>query len=478
MDWVRGVPIPAGESPGGRRRGPKKKLLLLGALVVSIVLLVGALVLRPVLAAGPEGNAVDAGQATCTTDHEGYCDIPHRLRRKPAAVVVNPITPSAGRLAVQELTEQSFRLRALTNSGSAYTGELTVSYVAYADGSQVPTTSPTPSTSATSTQSSPPSPSSSPSPSKSRGTTSATRTSAPASGGGPLSGLPWLSGVHTSNEAGPFFAFGQWRGRPIDVAVVFPERNSGWGPLVRPDYITSQFTDFPGKLILSQPTYPEGQGNNAACAGGAYDDQWKKFGTFLVQAKRADSIVRIGWEFNGDFMYWHADADPAAFAACYRKVAAAIRSTDPKVLLDWTINAHASPEPASGNPFDAYPGDQYVDYTSIDAYDHFPPSKTEADWNAQCDDVNGLCHMIDFAKQHGKKVGVGEWGVTSCGGGNGGDNSLYIKKMHDAFVAAGSTMGYEAYYHDASPGNVCSTIQNGGQNPQSSAVYKKLFGKV
>ncbi|EIV95858.1 beta-mannanase [Frankia sp. QA3] len=312
--------------------------------------------------------------------------------------------------------------------------------------------------------------------------TATTGASTPATGGaqagdagGTKSGLPWLSGFQ-SHQLAQLAEFGNWRGRPNDLVHVYTSRTQGWAGLVQPTWPVDLFKGFAGKLLISQPTYPKGQGNNGACARGEYDSEWKKLGSFLVDHGRADSIVRIGWEFNGTFMYWHADADPTTFRTCFQKIAAAIKSTDPQVKIDWTFNAHNSPVPSGNSPWGAYPGDEYVDYVGIDSYDHFPPSKDDATWNKQCEDVNGLCYVIRFAREHGKKVGVGEWGVASCSGNGGGDNPFYIKKMFETFKAAGDVMGYDAYFSDPTPGNVCSTITNGGQNPKSAAEYKKLFG--
>jgi hypothetical protein len=292
---------------------------------------------------------------------------------------------------------------------------------------------------------------------------------------GKLSGLPWMSGVHPANEMQPYLDFGSWRGRQVDLAHVFTVREQGWDPIVEPSWPVNDFANFPGKLVISQPLYPEGVGNNAECATGAYNDQWKRFGTFLVNHNRGDSIVRIGWEFNGDFMYWHVDADPTNWVKCFQNVATAIRSTDPNIKIDWTFNAHNSPVPNGGTPWPAYPGDEYVDYIGIDPYDMFPPSPDEATFDRQCNDPNGLCYAAKMARDHGKKLSVGEWGVTSCSGNPGGDNPLYIRKMWETFVANKDVMGYESYYDDPMPGNVCSTILNGGQNPNSSAEYKKLW---
>ena len=293
---------------------------------------------------------------------------------------------------------------------------------------------------------------------------------------GTLSGLPWMSGVYNSHQLSQVMAFGNWRGRPLDFAHVFTVRGEGWEPIVQPHWPFDDFKDFPGRLLVSQPTFPKGQGNNAACARGEYDEHWKRFGRFLVEKGRPDTIVRIGWEFNGLFMYWHSDPEGTVFAECFRRIATAIRSTNPDVLIDWSFNAHNSPVPKGNSPWAAYPGDEYVDFVGIDPYDWYPASKDEATWTRQCEDPNGLCYLMKFAREHGKKVGVGEWGVASCNPNGGGDNPFYINKMYETFMANQDVMGYEAYFHDAAPGNVCSTIMNGGQNPNSSAVYKRLFG--
>jgi hypothetical protein len=307
-------------------------------------------------------------------------------------------------------------------------------------------------------------------------------TSSPPAGGsrrldtsGQLSGLPWMSGVHPANELQPYLDFGTWRGRPIDLALVYTDRYDGWAPLVEPAWPVDEFASFPGTLVISEPMYPAGAGTNAACAAGAYDDRWQELGTFLVGRHRAASIVRVGWEFNGTFNYWHADADPANFRLCFQHVVTAIRSTDPAVLVDWTFNAHVSGVPAGGTPWPAYPGDQYVDFVGIDAYDHYPPSPTAADFAAQCATPNGLCTAAAFARAHGKKLGVGEWGVVSCGGGGGGDNPEYIDEMWATFRANADVLGYEAYFSDPVPGNVCSTLQPGGSNPRSGAEYQRLY---
>jgi glycosyl hydrolase family 26 len=301
------------------------------------------------------------------------------------------------------------------------------------------------------------------------------------SGGGP-SGLPWLSGVNLRGSEG----FPAWRGRPVDVILDYNDRPGGWGSFEHP-FPLDTFSGNPAKLIISIPAYPKDQGSLAECANGAYNTHWQNFGRNLVAAGRSDTIVRLNWEFNGLFdpapggnWYWQPRNDQANFVKCWQQVSRAIRTTDPQVIMDWTFNAHASPNISGGNPYSAYPGDEYVDIIGIDSYDMYPSSRNDAEWNAQCNEANGLCYMLNFARQHGKKAGIGEWGVVTCGGGGtgGGDNPFYIQKMYDTFKANVDIIYYEAYFNNSEANNVCSSLIPPQVNaPNSAAKYKQLFGK-
>ncbi|MGF7234446.1 MAG: glycosyl hydrolase, partial [Frankia sp.] len=292
--------------------------------------------------------------------------------------------------------------------------------------------------------------------------------------GGP-SGLPWLSGVWTTGDKAGDLAFGAWRGRSLDLVQVYASRDQGWAGITNP-WPVSTYAGFAGRLVLSVPTFPQGAGSNAACASGAYNNYWGQLGTFLKSHGRANTIVRLGWEFNGTWMYWHSDPSGQASKGCFQQAAKSMRATDPQILLDWTFTAHGSQVPSSGNPYDAYPGNAYVDFIGIDSYDMAPASPTAAAFSAQCNGSNGMCKAIAFARANGKKLGVGEWGVASCSSsGGGGDNPLYIQKMFATFMANRDVMGYDAYFDDPDAGNVCSSIVNGRQNSKAAAAYKALF---
>ncbi len=287
-------------------------------------------------------------------------------------------------------------------------------------------------------------------------------------------GVRWVSGTN-GNYPADVNAWGTFTGREIGVAIVFTSRKD-WHSLVSADWPTAAFArdKFPGELSIAQPPFPE-NGDEATCASGAYDSYWRTFGATLTKFGRVDAYVRLGWEFNGAFNYWHV-RNVETWKTCFRRTVTAIRSTAPTVKIDWNMNAHTDSLPGSGQDvWDAYPGDQYVDVVSIDSYDFFPPSIDEESWDRQCHQRSGLCTVIQFAHDHGKKFAVPEWGVAWSNGG-GKDNPFYVSKMHEMFVANAANLAYEAYYNTSEPANVLSSLYKPDLNPKSSKRYMELFG--
>jgi hypothetical protein len=306
----------------------------------------------------------------------------------------------------------------------------------------------------------------------------------PAGTPGARSGLPWMSGSNGDPimESMNYDAFATWRGRPLDVAMIYTDRAS-WSKLTGPDaYVFPYTANWPGKLVVSQPPFPDdGTSNLKDCAAGTYDAYWKTFGTSLVSNGRADSIVRIAWEFNGDFWYYHATNDTQQFIQCWNHVASSIKATDPQVLTDWTINSKYTPtDSCNGDPRNCYPGDAYVDYIGIDDYDEYPPSTTTP-FDTIATAPGGLTWIHDFAVQHHKRFGVGEWGVVSAGSQGGGDNPAFIQNMRSWFQAHASAGLYECYFGTDAPGEVDSKILDtatgtcGCDNPMASAKYRALY---
>ncbi|EIV94506.1 beta-mannanase [Frankia sp. QA3] len=298
----------------------------------------------------------------------------------------------------------------------------------------------------------------------------------PVSGGG--GSVPGgMSGVSAGSMT-QVRAWESFRGSPVNAVLTFTDRSS-WQTITNP-WVGSgpeKFSTFNGTWIISQPFYPTGGGDMNSCASGAYSSRWADFGRWLVNKGRPASIVRLAWEFNGNWFPWSVSKTNATtWVNCFRQVVSAIRSTDPQARIDWALNAH------SGGAWSVYPGDQYVDIIGIDTYDQWPASTTDAAFAKQCAEATGLCSVIAFARAHGKQFSVPEWGLvgrsdTGAGraGQAGGDNPVYIRNMYQTFAANRDVLAYETYFNNSEAGNVHSSLVGPNENPSGAASYASLW---
>jgi hypothetical protein len=294
------------------------------------------------------------------------------------------------------------------------------------------------------------------------------------------SGMRWASGVYLPDvRPSAHNAFGKWRGARTDVALVYSGR-ANWAAVVDPTWLYQAWGKASQTLVISAAPYPDQPDPDhptytlAKCARGAYDSQWKRFGTSVTKAKMAKrTIVRLAWEFNGDWNPWSAYS-PADFVGCWRKIFAAAESTAPGLRWDWTVNRGVSA--ALDDPIDAWPGKRYVDIVGIDSYDGYPAVTNAATWNTQYSGPYGLKFWADFAKRKGKRLSLPEWGLypgTAWAGHGGGDSSYYIAKMFGFFRQQGDRMAYEAYFNDDDPSQAGAL----SLNPRGAREYRRQIAK-
>jgi hypothetical protein len=292
-------------------------------------------------------------------------------------------------------------------------------------------------------------------------------------------GTNGLSGVNgdPTLDAAHVQAFCTARGRPCKIAHTYTDRSSYAAMTSGTAWTFDYFATFAGALVISQGLVPTGgEGEMAACASGEFDQLWRGFGTLMTDSGRGDSIVRLGWEFNESTMAWRG-TDPTIYIGCFRHAVTAIRATNPKVLIDWTINAHHTPKDlCSGVSTNCYPGDAYVDIIGIDNYDHYPASPTKAAFDRVANRAEGLNWLHAFARNHHKPFSVGEWGVVPTSH----ENPNYITWMHSWFAAHAADLAYEAYFTNCDTGGVQSSLFDTRtgcrRNPGSAATYRSLFG--
>ncbi len=278
-----------------------------------------------------------------------------------------------------------------------------------------------------------------------------------------------MNGSSPANAA----AFGSWRGRPVDVVVDWPQRQT-WSDIENPSWLLDAWKNTPYTKSFGVAPIPEdGSSSLAACAAGKNNSHWRSFAQHMKSSGYSNQIViRLGWEFNGDWYIWKA-ADPAAFAGCWRQIVSTVSAIAPDLRFDWNVNA--GPGSSVRDAAAAYPGDDYVDIVGIDAYDQYPGVTSEADWQVHYSGSYGLKHWADFARAHHKPFSVPEWGVYPArGSDSGGDNPLYISKMLSFFKANASSLAYEAYFNCAES-YVKSSLFGPVQNPRAAAAYKEFM---
>ena len=262
--------------------------------------------------------------------------------------------------------------------------------------------------------------------------------------------------------------FGTWRGHKMDVVTTWANRAT-WNDVVNPGWLYQRWQGAPQTMVFGVPMVPEKVPGVSiqACANGAYNSYWKQFGTNISSYGLGNSIIRLGWEFNGDWYIWKA-SDPASWAKCWQQVVTSARSTAPNLRWDWNVSRGVSAGLA--DPTQAYPGDSYVTTIGVDSYDMWPPANTDAGWNKQLNGPQGLNYWLNFAIAHGKKFSVPEWGNLTTGGNPGGDDPAYVNDMYNFFKANAANLAYESNFQYSGGVYWPTTVV-----PNAAAAYKASF---
>lgn len=185
-------------------------------------------------------------------------------------------------------------------------------------------------------------------------------------------------------------------------------------------------------------------------ASGADDGSYVYLAQSLRGAGYPDAVIRLGWEFDGNWMPWEATQHPELYVAAFRHIVNLMRTISGGFVFDWTG--------AAGQSFNgelAYPGDGYVDIVGMDIYDE-PGVNVAAE----------LAPRAAFAAAHGKEVSYAEWGLTS----SRGDDPAFIQAMASWFGGQGPRLAYQSYFLGLAVGSPLTSW------PQSRALYSWLFG--
>ena len=266
--------------------------------------------------------------------------------------------------------------------------------------------------------------------------------------------------------------FERWLGRDVSVAVDFLAQSS-WNDIAAPTWWASRWGATSYRVVYSVPMLPNSGGTLQQGAAGAYNAHFSQLARTLVAHGEGDAVIRLGWEFNGSWMKWNAQSDPAAFVAYWRQVVQTMRAVQgARFSFDWCPNRGRG----SVAPDQAYPGDAYVDYIGMDSYDTGWAAGWQDPvrrWQSTLTEPYGLNWHRQFAGQHGKQMSYPEWGLWIRDDGHGGgDNPYYIQKMREWIVA--NDVAYHSYFEYDAPDGEHRLMT--GQFPQGAAAFRSLFG--
>jgi Glycosyl hydrolase family 26 len=240
-------------------------------------------------------------------------------------------------------------------------------------------------------------------------------------------------------------------------------------------------------------------------ANGGADGYYKTLAQNLISAGFGSSYIRIGWEFNADWMGWGICDEQgdglsswaSDFVPAFRNIVTSMRSVSGgnfKFIWNPIDSTNSSCTGASLENF--YPGDSYVDNVALDVYDGIGQTLSDsARWTAMLDGVNGggwtaekpasingqsfegygLNWLEAFGKAHDKQVGLPEWGLDMGGdNGGGGDDTYFMTQMAN-WIKAYATG--PAIFWNSGDGTLPLDIPNytSGDTPDATAAFKAAF---
>ncbi len=216
-------------------------------------------------------------------------------------------------------------------------------------------------------------------------------------------------------------------------------------------------------------------------ARGEFDHYFRTVGANIVRAGFPISVIRFGWEFNGNWFPWAAQGCAAAYVRYFDDIVTTMRAVPgSQFTFEWNPTRG---DLGVGNLSRYYPGNNYVDDVGLDVYDleqqDYPGARAE--FTHMLTQPDGLNWLVSFADSHDKAIVLPEWGLgfgTCSASGQpisvsgqqvcGGDDATWVKLM--ATWIATHHVAEATYWNFGR-----STVRR-GHNPLTAKVLATEFG--
>jgi len=258
--------------------------------------------------------------------------------------------------------------------------------------------------------------------------------------------------------------------------------DADWTPGVGAPPLTTLWSPSnPYTMVWSLPMLPNpasggGPYTLAAGAAGTYNAYFTTLASNLSAAgwNSKNCMIRLGWEFNGNWAYWSAPAGQEAnFVTYWRNIVTAMRAVIPDLKFIWSPNLGNNWGSSALENY--YPGSAYVNYVGLDVYDTMSGDNSTT-WNSSLTMSYGLNWLARFSATTGKPLCIPEFGLgPPAGSKGGGDDPDFIARIV-AWVSANSPAGFVSIW-DPTQGSLASTwaVPSGKSAPNSNEEFVKLF---
>jgi hypothetical protein len=276
-------------------------------------------------------------------------------------------------------------------------------------------------------------------------------------------------------DASGIAAFGSTTGTHPTLATDYLDRTDGWAAMDNGGG-EGGWTGTGYRLVLGVPILP-GVGTLAQGATGAYNQYFATLAQNLVKEGQGNAILRLGWEFNGDWYPWSVanSTDAANFAAFWIQIVNTMRAV-PGQQFQFLWNPDLG-GPTSWSLTAAYPGNAYVDYIGSDTYDEYwgTPQTPQNSWTNILDESWGLNWLTSFAASEGKPIAIPEWSVCIRSDGHGlGDDPYFINQFAN-WIATNNVAFTNIFSFNDTAGGQDNDITD-GNFPNALAAFRTDFG--
>ncbi len=252
--------------------------------------------------------------------------------------------------------------------------------------------------------------------------------------------------------------------------------NSGYSMIWGVDILPGTYSPDSNISNVNGSAYGLSQG-----AAGNFNGYFKTVAQNMVSDGYGNSIIRLGWEFNGGWFPWAANGSAANFVLYWQNIVNSMRSvTGQHFLFEWNPTLG---DQGVGDLATYYPGNNYVDIIGEDVYDvnwnNYPGCTGE--WQVMLNETYGLNWFASFAAQQGKQMAFPEWGLgfgtaavncgtlTNTGGQTGGGDDAYFVQQMVNYINTHNFI--EATVWDEGSG----AIPNTSQYPNATAAFVSGF---